>query len=93
MGVTLLYKVNGIPAATVATTAETTQNAMVVAVATKKEFRNQGLASQLMTHLMHHYFTIKNKHLCLFFDNPDAGKIYKRLGFKDLGTWIMAGKK
>ncbi|MGA0633387.1 GNAT family N-acetyltransferase, partial [Bacillus thuringiensis] len=25
----------------------------------------------------------------LFYNNPTAGRIYKRLGFKDIGMWTM----
>jgi predicted GNAT family acetyltransferase len=31
----------------------------------------------------------EGKTLCLFYDNPKAGSIYKRLGFKDIGFWSM----
>lgn len=31
----------------------------------------------------------EGKSLCLFYDNPEAGRIYKRLGFKDIGRWTM----
>ena len=31
----------------------------------------------------------EGKELCLFYDNPDAGTIYKKLGFEDIGFWIM----
>lgn len=27
--------------------------------------------------------------LCLFYDNPAAGRIYKRIGFRDIGKWCM----
>ena len=31
----------------------------------------------------------EGKLLCLFYDNPEAGRIYKRLGFTDIGMWTM----
>lgn len=89
MGVTLYIEEDNKIVSTVATTAETTKNAMVVAVATDKMYRNKGYASMLMMFLMNLYFTKKHKELCLFYDNPKAGKIYKRLGFRDIGTWNM----
>ena len=70
-------------------TAETTQNAMVVAVATRPNYRNKGYASLLMKTLMSIYFHEKKKSLCLFYDNPKAGAIYHRLGFVTIGTWDM----
>ncbi|MBZ9687115.1 hypothetical protein G9F72_012350 [Clostridium estertheticum] len=27
--------------------------------------------------------------LCLFYDNPSAGKIYKSLGFEEIGFWSL----
>lgn len=89
MGVTLYIEVKGEVVSSVATTAETTKSAMVVGVATKPEFRNKGLATILMQRLMEIYLRQKNKELCLFYDNPAAGKIYKRLGFNDIGLWLM----
>jgi len=89
MGMTLFILDHGEVVSTVATTAETKGSAMVVAVATKVEARNKGYASALMKELMHEYLVNKKKSLCLFYDNPSAGKIYHRLGFETIGTWDM----
>lgn len=93
MGSAYFIEEDGIALSTVATTAETTISAMVVAVATLESARNRGLASILMKHLMNEYFEEKKKYLCLFYDNPKAGNIYKRLGFKDVDKWIMLKKE
>ena len=93
MGTTLFIEENGKILSTVATTAETTKTAMVVAVATLETARKRGLASILMKHLMKEYFEEKHKYLCLFYDNPKAGNIYKRLGFKDVDKWVMLSKE
>jgi|LGVF01.2.fsa_nt_gb predicted GNAT family acetyltransferase len=93
MGVTLFIEENGKVVSTVATTAETTKSAMVVAVATLPEYRKKGYASVLMISLMKEYFENRHKELCLFYDNPKAGKIYKRLGFKDIGKWVMTSRE
>jgi len=93
MGSTYYIEENGIVISTVATTAETKVSAMVVAVATLESARNRGLASILMKHLMNEYFNEKKKSLCLFYDNPKAGNIYKRLGFKDVDKWIVLKKE
>lgn len=89
MGVKLFIEQDGKTVSTVATTAETTVSAMIVAVATDPEYRNKGFASTLMISLMEEYFQKRSKELCLFYDNPNAGSIYKRLGFKDIGKWVM----
>ena len=92
MGITLAIDLDGRIVASVATTAETTRSAMVVAVATDSNYRNQGLATVLMKDLMKRYLIEKKKELCLFYDNPDARKIYLRLGFEYLGLWSMYKK-
>jgi predicted GNAT family acetyltransferase len=61
---------------------------MIVGVCSHPEKRNQGLASLCMEALCHDILA-EGKTLCLFYDNPKAGSIYKRLGFKDIGLWSM----
>ncbi|MBN2540611.1 MAG: GNAT family N-acetyltransferase [Bacilli bacterium] len=92
MGVTMFITSEDKIISTVSTTAETTKNAMVVAVATDLNHRNQGYTTKLMTAVMEYYFKEKNKELCLFYDNPQAGKIYIRLGFEPIGKWDMYDK-
>lgn len=89
MGETIYIEQDNQFVATVATTAETTKNAMVVAVATHPDYRQKGYASMLMTYMMDYYLHTKQKQLCLFYDNPKAGAIYLRLGFEYMGTWDM----
>lgn len=92
MGVTYFIEEEGKIVSTVAATAETTKNAMIIGVATAKSARNRGLASHLMSFIMSEYFA-KNKYLCLFYDNPAAGTIYKRLGFIETEQWVMINKR
>ena len=92
MGTTLFIEDHHKVISTVATTAETTKSAMVVAVATHKKYRNQGYATRLMKALSKLYLIDKQKELCLFYDNPEAGKIYLNLGFKPMGQWTMFRK-
>lgn len=70
------------------TTAEYSKAAMVVGVCTRKEYRRKGLASAVMEVLFREVLD-EGKTLCLFYDNPEAGSIYKRLGFVDIGKWTM----
>jgi uncharacterized protein len=89
MGITYFIEEDGQIVASVATTAETSKNAMVVGVATLKGYRHKGYASALIHKLMHTYLIEKKKELCLFYNNPEAGKIYMQLGFKPIGKWTM----
>ncbi len=92
MGITLFIEKDKKFISSVATTAETTKNAMVVGVATDEKYRHQGYASMLIEALMYEYLILKDKELCLFYDNPSAGKIYMKLGFKPIGKWNMYHK-
>lgn len=89
MGVTVYIEVDGNIVATASTTAETTKNAMVIAVATHPDYREKGYASLLMQYLIKLYVNDHQKELCLFYNNPKAGAIYLRLGFEYIGTWDM----
>jgi len=79
---------HGIITSCVSTTAENSMSAMIVGVCTRKEYRRQGLATAIMQKLFQDVLD-EGKTLCLFYDNPAAGRIYKRLGFKDIGMWTM----
>lgn len=73
---------------TASTAAENSSSAMIVAVATDQDYKQQGLATACLTRLCQDLLA-EGKQLCLFYDNPDAGKIYKRLGFQDIGYWTI----
>jgi predicted GNAT family acetyltransferase len=73
---------------TASTTAENSLSAMVVGVGTHPDYKRQGMASACMVALCEELLG-EGKELCLFYDNPDAGTIYKKLGFEDIGFWIM----
>ena len=63
--------------------AENSKSAMIVGVATRKGYMSKCL-SKLCNDLLE-----RNKFLCLFYDNPKAGKVYHKLGFKEIGIWTM----
>lgn len=67
--------------------------ASVSMVNTVPHERKKGLATLLMKRLMHKFIEVEHKSMCLFYDNPQAGKIYKRLGFKDVHKWMLLRKK
>ncbi len=66
---------DGIMTACVSTTAENSISAMVVGVCTREEYRKKGLATAIMQKLFKDVLE-EGKVLCLFYDNPDAGRIY-----------------
>jgi uncharacterized protein len=70
------------------TTAENTKSAMIVAVCTHPDHKKKGYATQCMTKLCRDVLN-EGKELCLFYDNPEAGRIYKNIGFEDIGYWMM----
>jgi uncharacterized protein len=87
-GRTYFLEENGILTACASTTAENSVSAMIVGVCTSKEHRQKGLATAVLQNLIKDVLD-ENKILCLFYDNPAAGRIYKRLGFQDIGKWTM----
>jgi predicted GNAT family acetyltransferase len=70
------------------TTVETSDAAMIGGVFTPEPWRNRGYASAAMTHLCTELIA-EGKMPCLFYDNPAAGAIYRRLGFEDIGPWNL----
>ena len=70
------------------TTAENSRSAMVVGVATRKGYREQGYMSKCLSRLCNDLLE-EGKTLCLFYDNPKAGNIYHRIGFEEIGRWAM----
>jgi predicted GNAT family acetyltransferase len=87
-GRTYFIKENNIVVSCASTTAENSLSAMIVGVCSHPDKRNHGLASLCMQALCYDVLS-EGKALCLFYDNPKAGSIYKRLGFKDIGFWSM----
>ena len=69
-------------------TAETSTAAMIGGVFTPEPWRNRGYASAAMTHLCAELIA-EGKQPCLFYDNPAAATIYRRLGFEDIGPWHL----
>ena len=77
--------------ATVSTTSESSQSAMIVGAATHPKFRNKGYATYLIGKLSKDILD-ENKTVCLFYENPKAGSIYKKLGFKEICRWGVLTK-
>ncbi|MGM0640303.1 MAG: GNAT family N-acetyltransferase [Thermotogota bacterium] len=74
--------------ATAETSAENSKSAMITGVATQPEFRGKGYASKLVYELCSDLLS-ENISPCLFYDNPSAGNIYKKLGFEEIGKYLL----
>lgn len=72
----------------VSSTAENSVSAMLVGVCTAPKFRGKGYISTILGEMMKDLLKEK-KSVCLFYDNPQAGKIYHRTGFRESGIWMM----
>lgn len=68
------------------TNAETSDLAMIGGVWTPPEHRGQGLARATVSALCQHLLNA-GKTPVLYWDNPAAGKVYRTLGFRQIGTW------
>lgn len=74
------------------TSAENSKSAMVVSVMTDEKYRKKGLASACIKKLCNDLIK-QQKTLCLFYKNPEAGAIYRRIGFNEIGLWSMYMKR
>jgi hypothetical protein len=68
--------------------AESDAAAMIIGVATHPDHRRRGYASACVWRLVSD-LRARGKSACLIFHNPEAGTIYHRLGFRDIGMWKM----
>ena len=88
-GRTCFIRKDGRPVSAASSTAETGRMAMVVGVGTLKDYRKRGYASLCVSALCRPLLR-EGKTAYLFYDNPDAGRIYRRLGFREIGAWLSA---
>ena len=70
------------------TSSENKLMAMIVGVATLPEYRNRGFATSCVYRLCRDLLA-EGKNPCLFYDNPEAGKIYNKIGFTEIGRWSI----
>ncbi|WP_100009855.1 GNAT family N-acetyltransferase [Lentibacillus sediminis] len=85
---TFFIKEDGKMVSTASTTAENSLSGMVVSVAPLEAFKRKGYATKCMVRLCSKLLS-EGKELCLFYDNPEAEAIYKRIGFEDIGFWML----
>ncbi|AWX70537.1 peptide-methionine (S)-S-oxide reductase [Mycoplasmopsis anatis] len=72
-----------------AVTCSTENAAMIGGVYTLNEYRNRGYAKDSLINLCN-WIIKNNKTPILFFDNPDAGKLYYSLGFEKIGEIFVS---
>ena len=68
------------------TSAHCTGAAMIIGVYTLEPYRNQGYALSCVSKLCADFLE-QGKKLCLFYNNPYAGRLYHKLGFEDHGDY------
>ena len=66
---------------------ETDTYGVINGVATHIDYRKKGYANELVDQIIYDYICDRNMGLILYYDNPNAQKIYKRKGFLDVNTW------
>ncbi len=69
-------------------TAENSVNGMIIGVATAPQYRNKGYAQACVGELCMEMIS-SGKSVVLFYDNPGVGKLYKKIGFIDVGKWSV----
>ncbi len=82
---------NGKAVSVAASSAECRNLAMVVSVCTNEEYRCHGYAEACVTKLSDDLLA-EGRMPCLFYTNPQAAKIYKKIGYEDIGYWSMRQK-
>jgi predicted GNAT family acetyltransferase len=88
-GTTVFIEKDGQAIASASAVGETKKTAMIVGVATHKDYRKQGYGKTVLHKLVDLYVNQKNKTLCLYYDDPRAGALYEQMGFVPLDEWIM----
>ncbi|MBQ3384964.1 MAG: GNAT family N-acetyltransferase [Erysipelotrichaceae bacterium] len=84
-------KVNDKLVSLASTTAECEGLAMIVGVGTDEDYRGRGYASKVVGRLSNDLLK-EGKMPCLFYVNPAAARIYKKLGYRDIGNWTIIRK-
>lgn len=69
-------------------TAENSINGMIIGVSTAEKYRRKGYAKVCMNALCKEIIESR-KTAILFYNNEDAGKLYKKIGFKEINRWAI----
>jgi len=76
----------------VASTAETSDTAIIVGLMTLPEYRGKGFGTLCLLRICQDLIN-NGKTVYLTYDNPNAGRIYRKIGFREIGMWWMAELK
>ncbi len=85
-------KVDGKLVSGARSSAESQKAAMIIGVYTLEEYRRNGYGFATVARLCQDFID-QNKSVCLFFSNPDAAKMYHKLGFVDYGDYGLMRRK
>lgn len=83
-----VWEVDGQIVSAAGVAARTPQAAMIGAVYTPPAYRRKGYATALVRALSVRLLD-EGVTPCLFYHNPEAGRIYRRLGYEEHGPWMM----
>ncbi len=86
--INIIMRINGEIAGSATTAVQSSSAAMIGTVFTVEKYRNRHVASKIVSTICHRVIE-KNKECVLFYDNPKAGSIYHRLGFKTIDKWCL----
>lgn len=87
-----LIRKDGALAAHANTSVASSRAAMIGGVFTPVQFRGRGLATAVVARLCKDLLD-SGKTPVLFFENPEAARIYHRLGFEDFADWFIVRLK
>ncbi|PLT27812.1 GNAT family N-acetyltransferase [Peribacillus deserti] len=68
------------------------KTAILAGVATPPQFRGNGYATKVVSELCNDVIS-EGKMVYLFYNNPTAGLIYNKIGFQEVGEWMVLGFK
>ncbi|MDR0137623.1 GNAT family N-acetyltransferase [Metabacillus idriensis] len=87
----VLYKAeDGKMVSTAGVFIESSRTAIIVGVATPPAHRRKGYASEMIRAICHE-LAAEERAIYLFYNNPNAGNLYKQLGFYEAAKWKVLG--
>lgn len=73
------------------TTAENSSSGMIGGIFTRVDRRNKGYAAQIVAALVRD-LKDRNKEVALFYKDELEGNLFKKMGFKEIGSWSTIGR-